>query len=89
MNLVLWKPERALFRSIKTAEQLKAFVNDEHARLKFVRKYLVQSDCPAAIISMIESCLRGKYERKTDKCRKKSFLMLFSVRICVRRFRVS
>ena len=58
VNLAVWKPERTLFRSIKTAEQLKAFVNDERARLKFVRRYLEQANCPAAICSMIESCLR-------------------------------
>ncbi len=38
VNLALWKAERKLFRSIKTTEQLKRFVNDEKARLEFVRK---------------------------------------------------
>ncbi len=59
VNLVLWKPERTLFRSIKTAEQLKQFVNDEAARLKFVRRYLDQANCPAVICALIERCLRG------------------------------
>lgn len=38
VNLALWKTERKLFRSIRTTEQLKRFVNDETARLDFVRK---------------------------------------------------
>ncbi len=62
VNLVLWKPERTLFRSIKTADQLKQFVNDEKARLKFVRKYLDQSNCPPVICAVIERCLRGSPE---------------------------
>ena len=59
VNVVLWKPERHLFRSIKTTEHLRSFVNDEKARLDFVSKYLNRAHCPQTIVSLVQGCLQG------------------------------
>lgn len=64
VNLALWKPEKKLFRSIKTVQQLKSFVNDERQRLEFVRKYLGGQNTPQVIIDTIVGCLRGNVEQR-------------------------